>query len=293
EATRRDWHYVPRSRPGLCLADMDARQQKAAYELLSTGLSTDAYAVACLVVALEDVLDLAEGGRGPRRRTQREWGRHRAEYHVAFFGEPRDDTWGWRFEGHHVSATVTVVDGTLAATPQFLGANPAEVAAIRVLPREDDLAFALLDAMTTAQRRRALVAEVAPDDILTTNVPALDREGLLPPEEGVALRDLSGDAATIAERLAGVYARRCPEPAPIDLDALHFAFAGEPVHRRPHYYRLQGGGLLVEYDNTQNDANHVHTVVRHVHGDFGDDLLARHRLRHHGDDRDSDEPPAS
>ena len=279
DAVRRDWHYVPRERPGLCLAEMSALQQKHALQLLATGFGLEAYGVACAVMSLEDPLDVIEGGVGPRRFTgRRGWGRHRAEYHAIVFGEPGAERWGWRFEGHHVSVTMTVVDGRVVTVPHFLGANPAELGGLRVLPREEDLALALIEAMSTSQRRAAIVSDLAPDDILTTNEPAL---GALPPAEGVLLRDLDGDAHRIASDLVEVYLSREPVVRPVDAGSLRFAFAGEPRHRAPHYYRLQSDQLLVEYDNTQDGANHVHTVVRHPGSDFGDDLLRRHRTVEH------------
>jgi hypothetical protein len=60
------------------------------------------------------------------------------------------------------------------------------------------------------------------------------------------------------------------------LDAIHFGWAGSVERGQPHYYRVQGPTFLVEYDNTQNDANHIHTVWRDFHGDFGRDLLREH-----------------
>lgn len=278
---RRDWHYVPRARPGLCLADLRTEQQKTVLDLLRTGTTGTSFATACLVMALEDVLDDREGGRGPRRGKQRPWGRHRAEYHVALFGQPGDHAWGWRVEGHHVSVNVTVVGGQadIAVTPQFLGANPATVTgAYRLLAPEQDLALALVTAMTPAERAAAIVADVAPDDILTTNAPRLDA-AVLPPDEGVAIDELASEPRAIARQLVEHYAARLPEE--VDRSDLRFAFAGEPVAGRPHYYRIQGSRLFVEYDNTQDGANHVHTVVRDVAGDFGDDLLRRHRAQHH------------
>jgi hypothetical protein len=62
---------------------------------------------------------------------------------------------------------------------------------------------------------------------------------------------------------------------------IHFAWAGSEERGGPHYYRLQGPGFLVEYDNTQNQANHIHTVWRDLRDDWGDDLLARHYARSH------------
>lgn len=280
EGTRRDWHYVPRDRPGLCLAEMAPFQQKCALELLACGFSLPGYAAACAVMALEDPLDALEGGIGPRRYTgRRGWGRHRAEYHVVVFGDVGGGRWAWRFEGHHVSVTMTVVDGQVTTVPHFLGANPAEIGGLRVLPREEDLALALLDAMSAADRAQAIVGDRAPDDILTTNQPAIET---LPPEEGVRLAALEPAAQRLASSLVAVYLGREPLDRPVDVGALRFAFAGEPRHRSPHYYRLQGADLLVEYDNTQNEANHLHTVVRRPGRDFGEDLLRGHRARDHG-----------
>ena len=278
EPTRHDWHYIPRDRPGLCLADIGAEQQKLALDLLATGFSVPAFAAACAVMSLEDPLDVVEGRSGPRRGALRGWGRHRAEYHVVVFGSPGDNAWAWRFEGHHVSVTMTVIDGASVTVPHFLGANPAEIGGLRVLPREEDLAFALLDAMDSEERRAAIVADVAPDDILTTNEPMVET---LLPDDGVVLSELSAPAQRAASALVDVYLDREPRPRTVEVGALRFAFAGEPRHRAPHYYRLNGPDLLVEYDNTQNEANHVHTVVRDPARDFGADLLRAHRAADH------------
>lgn len=288
EDERRNWHYVPRRRQGLSLADMDAAQEQAAFGLLATGLSATGHAAATAVVALEEVLDRKEGGARHR---------HRRDYSVSVFGDPVTDAaspWGWRFEGHHVSVNATVAGGGVALAPVFLGANPAEVVGpsgqpiTRPLAAEEDVAVRLVDALPPAQRDEAFVSDSAPDDILTEAAPRLD-EANLPDRAGVRLASLDGEGRELAEILIRLYLDRLPadvagawwarlEP---ELGDVHVAFAGETSHRRPHYYRLLGPSLLVEYDNTQDDANHVHTVVRDPAGDFGDDLLRAHRHDHH------------
>jgi hypothetical protein len=292
DGERRDWHYVPRTRNGLSLAAMDATQAELAYRLLATGLSLHGYAAATAIVALEDVLDRIEGGHRHR---------HRRDYSVTVFDEPHPtEPWGWRFEGHHVSLNVTVVGGEVIGTPLFLGANPAETTTptghtvTRPLAAEEDLAFALLATLDPDARRRAQLDHDAPDDVLTTNVPSLDDlDHLLgdgAADAGVRLADLTGDAADAAQQLVHVYLDRLPPdvagPWSQRIERtwgdVRFAVAGEPAHRRPHYYRLVGPSLLVEYDNTQNDANHVHTVLRDPEGDFGVGLL-RHHLDHDHD----------
>lgn len=288
EDERRNWHYVPRRREGLSLADMDATQEQAAFGLLASGLSVSGYTTATAVVALEEVLDRIEGGARHR---------HRRDYSVTVFGDPVTDAaspWGWRFEGHHVSVNATVAGGEVVLAPLFLGANPAEVVGptghpiTRPLAAEEDVALRLVDALTPAQRDEAIVSDSAPDDVLTAAAPRLD-EWTLPERVGVRLAELDGEARPLAEALIRLYVDRVPadvarawwarlEP---ELGDVHLAFAGVAAHRRPHYYRLLGPSLLVEYDNTQDDANHVHTVVRDPAGDFGDDLLRAHRHDHH------------
>jgi hypothetical protein len=288
EAERRNWHYVPRRREGLSLADMDAAQERAAFGLLASGLSVSGYTTATAVVALEEVLDRIEGGARHR---------HRRDYSLTVFGDPVTDAaspWGWRFEGHHVSVNATVAGGDVALAPLFLGANPAEVVGptghpiTRPLAAEEDVALHLVGALSPAQRDEAFVSDSAPDDILTEAAPRLD-EGNLPERAGVRLADLRDDARALAEALVRLYVDRGPADVARswwsriegELGDVHLAFAGSPAHRRPHYYRLFGPSLLVEYDNTQDDANHVHTVLRDPTGDFGDDLLRAHRHDHH------------
>src|SRR5688500_8885672 len=148
-AARQDWHYVPRARAGLSFRSMDAIQEQRAYELLVSGLSVPAFAAVTTIIGLEDVLEQLEG---------RAFGRHRADYSVTVFDEPGTSVWGWRFEGHHVSINVTVVDGAVAATPLFLGSNPAEVVSgsgavvVRPLAGEEDLALALFGTLSELER---------------------------------------------------------------------------------------------------------------------------------------------
>jgi hypothetical protein len=278
--TRRWLEYRPRPRPGVCLADMDRAAYKAAQQLLATALSTHAYAQAVTVMAVEEVLDRAEGGHRERLAT---------EYNVAVFGEPEADAfWGWRFEGHHISVTMTIKDGAVVPAPLFLGLNPATVSyrghpVLRPLALEEELARALVTGLAPVERDRAVIAHVAPADIFSGTRPrasALEPAGL-----AVGALDTAGRARF--DRLLDVYLDRLvpslaeQESTRLRDAELSFAWAGgfEPGHG--HYYRIQGPDLLIEYDNTQNGANHAHTVLRRPSSDFGDDVLAAHRLAAH------------
>ena len=274
--TRERLEYRPRPRPGVPLLDLDAHSRKAAHRLLATALSPHAYAQAVTIIGLEEVLDRAE-------RWQR--GRHSDDYWIVVFGDPRrDDAWGWRFEGHHLSVTMTIVGDQVVPTPVFLGANPARVeyagrTVVRPLAPEEDLARALLAELTPAARAEAVVATAPPADIRSSVSPQVD--GVFTPL-GIGSGRLGPTARDLLDQLVGAYLDRLPpalaaaERTRIAGTELHFAWEGSDRPRTGHYYRVQGSDLLIEYDNTANDANHAHTVLRRPASDFGRDVLAEH-----------------
>ncbi|HEU5417449.1 MAG TPA: DUF3500 domain-containing protein [Streptosporangiaceae bacterium] len=281
DGARRWLEYRPEPRPGACLAGLSIAARKAAHQLLSTALSDHAFTQAMGIVALEEVLDRKEQGRR---------GRHSGDYWVAVFGNPAaDQPWSWRFEGHHVSVTMTIAGDEVSPAPVFLGANPARVSyagrpVSRPLAPEEDLARALLDALGPAGRAAAVVSETAPRDIRSARSPRLD--GVIEPS-GIGSGALGPTAGALLRQLAAVYLDRLPaslarrENARITAAELFFAWEGPVTRDGPHYYRVQGDDLLIEYDNTQDGANHAHTVLRRPRSDFGDDVLAGHyRLAH-------------
>ena len=286
DAERTDWHYVPRGRAGLPLQSMDAQQREAAFAVVDSGLSARGASLARGVIELEGILGELEGGfLGVSRDPER--------YYLTVFGQAADaQPWGWRFEGHHLSVNVTELgpEGQVVA-PLFIGANPARIPGgpkqgLRLLADEQDLAFALLDALDPAQRTRAVIAERTFGDIVTGADPAV---------QALAFAGLPASAMTAAQqqhlrRLLEVYAGRMADAAAARqlqrIDAagfgeLHFAWAGAQRPDGPHYYRIHGPTVLVEYDNSQDDANHIHTVWRDLENDFGGDLLRRHHARSH------------
>lgn len=276
---RLNWHYVPMERKGLHYRDMNAAQQQTAHTLLMVGLSKTGYRKVETIRRLELVLREIENG-GPIRDPDL--------YYFTIFGEPTEKgAWGWRYEGHHVSLHWTVLKGRIiASSPQFLGSNPAEVHAgaqkgTRVLAVEEDLGRALVKSLNAEQRQEAILSPTAPGDILT----AAARKAALLEDKGVAYSQLNHEQQGLFLSLLQEYATvQTPAIARRRLDAIHkaglervkFAWMGGLEKGQPHYYRLQSASFLIEYDNTQNDANHIHTVWRDFKGDFGVDLLALH-----------------
>jgi hypothetical protein len=277
---RRWLEYRPEPRPGLCLAATSPAARKAAHRLLSSGLSDHAFAQAMAITSLEEVLDRRELGRR---------GRHSGDYWVAVFGDPAGAApWSWRFEGHHLSVTMTIAGGTVSPAPLFLGANPARVTyagrlVSRPLGPEEDLALALLDTLGRAARAAAVVADRAPEDIHSARD---GRAGRIEPA-GVAASGLGPTARAALSQLVAVYLDRlppglaAPEAQRAAAGELHFAWAGPAAPGTRHYYRVQGDDLLIEYDHTEPDGNHAHTVLRRPRSDFGADVLAAHRRAAH------------
>ena len=279
DTERLNWHFVPRPRRGLPLGEMSAEQQALARGILRAGLSRRGYLTATTIIELE--LVLREMGENPAFRDPE-------LYYFSIFGTPSHTApWGLRVEGHHLSLNFTLVrDSLIATAPAFFGANPAEVRSgarrgLRVLADEEDLGRELVLSLDERQLGEALIAARAPSDIVTGNA---GRVQALSPV-GIRVSELRPEQAAILVRLLEVYLGRMAEPLVAhrraalertDFAEVAFGWAGSTRPGEPHYYRIQGPSFLIEYDNTQNRANHIHTVWRDFDGDFGRDLLREH-----------------
>jgi hypothetical protein len=288
------WHYTPVERNGLLLKDMTEPQREIAFALLASGLSARGARTARQIIDLEPIL-------GETERIENlpmNWSRDPERYWFSVFGEPGGrGPWAWRVGGHHIGISFTVVDGDwVAPTPFFFGANPAEVrhgpsTGLRTLVEEEDLARALLVSLDPAQKAVAVVDPVAPADLLTKNYRSVD-PGMTP--AGIAYGDLTGEqrgqlvglvrhyVTHVADEIsAGAWS----EIERAGFDGVGFAWAGPAARGQGHYYAIKGPRFLIEYDNTQNNANHIHSVWRDFTNDWGEDLLAAHyaTTHHHGD----------
>jgi hypothetical protein len=281
---RQNWHFTAKAREGLTFKQMTEAQRKAAAALLQAALSPRGFEKAETIRSLEDVLFELEG-RSPRR--------DREKYYFSIFGQPSArGVWGFRYEGHHVSFNFTVIDGAVrSSTPQFLGANPAEVKAgamkgTRVLAQEEDLARALLGSLDDSQKKAAIVGAEPPREILTEASRVASRVE----DAGVAYASLEEkqqaqllkliEEHAVAQKPA-LAAERIEKIRRAGIEKVKFAWMGSTEKGAAHYYRIQGPTFLVEYDNTQSNANHVHTVWRDFNGDWGADLLAEHYRTSH------------
>ncbi len=282
---RLDWHFIPRARKGIPFKDLDPAQRLLGNSLLGAGLGQRGLIRAATIMSLDAILREMEQGKGPVRDPEL--------YFLSIFGDARSGKpWGWRVEGHHVALNFTLLEGkSVASTPAFFGANPAEVLqgarkGLRALAPEEDLARSLIKSLDDKQRAQAVVSESAPSDILSTNL--RKAEPLKP--AGLQTSKLGQKQQEILMTLLSEYAsRHAPDIAAARMDRVRaaglgnifFAWAGGFEKGQPHYYRIQGPSFLVEYDNIQNNANHIHTVWRDFNSDFGADLLALHYKQDH------------
>lgn len=282
--SRFEFRYTPRARTGLPLKEMSDAQRTRAHALLKTGLSMRGYTSATDIIALENVLRAIE----PPRKNPGAIVRDPELYFVSIYGEPHGTApWGWKFEGHHISVNFTLVDGKpIVFAPSFFGSNPAVVkaggqAGQRALREEEESARALMAAFDDEQKKKVIFSDTAPREMLT----AEHREAKLLDRVGIRHGEMTPAQRRLLERVLDAYLGRvAPELAKARLAAIQkagmddvtFGWAGTLTVGGPHYYRVQGPTFLIEYDNVQNDANHIHSVWRDFNGDFGRDILREH-----------------
>lgn len=283
---RFDWNYTPRERKGLSMKNMTQPQRKAAMALVKLALSDKGIERTEAIMGLEYVLRQVEN------LTDHDLRRDPDNYAFAVFGTPDPKKpWAWSIEGHHLSLHFTLVDGKVEFMPSFFGSNPAVVLpgyiqeGKQVLKEEAEAAFQLLNSFDKQQLQKVVVSEKAPADMLTTN----SRKAVLEKREGLALRDMKPAQQEMFKALLNVYLNRyhvtlknqaLDKISKADLNEICFVWMGnlDPTIGvgRGHYYRIQGPTFLIEYDNTQNNGNHVHSVVRDLTNDWGEDLLKMH-----------------
>jgi hypothetical protein len=281
ERTR--WFFVPLqdakrqpTRKGLPLEEMTAEQKKLALTLVQAGTSETGHKQAVAVMNLEAILREQEKSGAMVRNP--EW------YFFTIFGNPsKSGKWGWRVEGHHLSLNYTLDGGeVIAATPSFFGANPAEVKSgknkgLRVLEPAETLAFKLFKSLDDEQKKIAHRDKAFPEIEQAKTKPNVGQP------QGLPAAKMTDAQRGLLMELVEVYTKRLPSDIAEremkavkagGLDKIHFAYTGAAEFGQKHTYRIQSPTFVVEFINEQNDsagnvANHIHSALRRVKGDFG------------------------
>lgn len=289
------WYYTPHEQNGLLVFQMKPFQRKLLYELLELTYSSQGYKTAKSIINLETILgeyeaknfDSNEGGNG-------QWVRSEERYWLAIFGDPSSnkDPWGFRFGGHHIGLTVNILSDFISIHPLFFGANPAKVIegpqkGFRALGQEEDLARKFLKSLSDENKKLAIVNEIAPPDILTANYRDFNSQDFI---SGINFNKLGDSQKDNLIELIKVYTSRFTDEyaknyfnkvSKNGFENTSFAWSGSTEISKGHYYFIKHDKFLIEYDNTQNDANHIHSVLRDFDGDYGQDILSDHYKSNH------------
>lgn len=281
DPSRETWHFFPGTmykRSGIALYELNDTQKTSAFNVLKSYLSAKGYIKTKKVIDLERHLGELTGNKEFRDPEK---------YNLAIYGNPEvDKLWSWSFEGHHVSLNFTILDGKIVGAPIFFGANPAKIEegpqkGDRVLHKEEDLAFELIHSMTEKQKKQAIFNTKAFPEIITFNASKVDPLETV----GIKAQELSENQQEILTNIIKEYLstlsndlakERLRAISISEFDDIHFGWAGSTTISEGHYYRVQGDTFLIEFDNTQNNANHIHAVWRDFNGDFGRDLIKEH-----------------
>ncbi|WP_310587265.1 DUF3500 domain-containing protein [Fibrella aquatilis] len=299
DTTRRKWTNLPVGmvpRPGIAYGALTDQSRMAFHRVLSSLLSSQGYLKVVSIMALDDILNTLyqqafDAGKIDQRTLTMmqnlKWAH--GNFYISIWGKPQEKApWGLNFGGHHMALSITVNGGDVITSPMFYGTDPSEVksakyAGLRVLSKEEDYGFMLVNALTDKQRAKAVLPQAVPKDIITS--PQANQR--ITSYYGLSAGDFSDDQRVILTMLLQEYMHNFEHQTAHRLydkllktgfDKVYFAWVGSLENNKPHYYIINTPDFLIEYDNVgfQNDGNHIHAILREKGNDFGDDLLKRH-----------------
>lgn len=278
------WSNLPTGifeRQGLRMGDLTPAQRAAVMNLLSTALSRDGYRKVTEIVGADEALRKSQAGAGGGGRGGRGGGRGgpafgQDEYYLAFVGVPSTTSpWMLQFGGHHLAINLTLASSQATMAPSLTGSQPAsytlETQTIRPLGRENDEAFALINALDNAQRSQGILTYRVADLVLG---PGQDGRTIQP--EGIRASALSSAQQAmlldIVNEWTGIMHEAFAEPRMTEIRAnlprTYFAWSGPTTNGSVIYFRIQGPTLVIEYA-PQNSVDHIHTIYRDPTNDYG------------------------
>ena len=301
DSLRLKWTNLPVGlvpRPGISYGSLSDQSRISYHRLLSAMLSSQGYLKITSIMQLDDILNVLYQEAFDRKEINQKmldgmkglkWAH--GNYYIAIWGKPHDkEPWGLSFGGHHLALNLTQQGDRTTMSPFFIGTDPSEVktskyAGWRVLSKEEDYGFLLINTLTEKQKSKAVLEREVPGDIIT-NPNASQR---ITSYYGIAAKEFDDVQKDILKLIIEEYthnfdhatAHRLSEQ--IDktgLDKIYFAWIGALENNKPHYYIINAPDFLIEYDNVgfQHDGNHIHAILREKGNDFGEDILKNHYL---------------
>jgi len=304
DTLRTKWTNLPvglAPRPGIRYGDLSEESRIKFHHVLTTLFSSQGYLKTTSIMQLDDILNELYTAEYKEKNINEElyqelmdlnWGY--GNYYISIWGKPEPaGNWGLKFGGHHISLNLTVAGNDFSLTPLFLGTDPAEVqsskyAGLRVLSKEEDYGFRLINSLSEEQKSIATLSMEVPGDIITNP----SNKNRLVDYTGIKADQLNEAQKKLLKRLimeyinnlehekAHKYAEKIYNSG---IDNIYFAWIGSYEPHKKHYYIINRPGFLIEYDNVgffKNDGNHIHSIWREKGNDFGEDLLKSHYEQH-------------
>ena len=278
-AQKTRWSNLPGpmfQRQGLRMGDLTSAQRAAVMNLLAVALSREGYQKVVEIMRGDEVLKTTQGGGRGRGLFGGGPAFGEDEYYLAFVGTPSTtEPWMLQFGGHHLAINLTMAGSQATMTPSLPAAQPAtytfEGRTVRPLGKENDKAFALVNALDATQRGRAILPYRVSDLVLG---PGQDGRTIQP--EGVRASSLSSAQQTmlldIVREWAGIMTDAFGEPRLNEIRAklqdTYFAWSGSLTNGSAAYFRIQGPTVVIEYA-PQGGVDHIHTIYRDPTNDYG------------------------
>jgi hypothetical protein len=280
DAQRKRWSNLPTGifkREGLRMGDLTAAQREGAMKVLAAALSPEGYQKVVEIVTGDEML--RNGDSGGRLMFGRD------EYYISFMGQPSaTEPWMIQFGGHHLALNISLAgdQGTLA--PSHTGAQPSmyqfEGKTVRPLGRENDKAFALVNALDEGQRKQAVLGAQMHDLVLgpgregqTIQPEGIKGSALTEKQRGMMLDLVSEWTSIMNESVA----KAKLEDVKQHLSETWFAWSGPTENGSAAYFRVQGPTVIIEYAPQRMGANptqHIHTIYRDPTNEYGSRWLA-------------------
>jgi hypothetical protein len=306
DTMRLKWTNLPVGlvpRPGVQYGSLSDSSRLAVHELFTTVLSSRGYLKLTSIMQLDDILNvLYKDALDTKKIDEKTYQQIRnlnwahGNYYLSFWGEPlATEPWGFNFGGHHMALNITVTGAAVSFSPFFIGTDPSQVKSLkyagwRILSKEEDYGFMLLNLLSEKQKKTAVLSQEVPGDIITNpnSIQRIDKY------YGLSAKDMNADQLAMLKILIQEYThdfehdmagRFFDRITASGMDKVYFAWIGSSVRNQPHYYVINGPDFLIEYDNVgfQKDGNHIHAILREKGGDFGADVLKEHYAKsgHH------------